>query len=101
MDITPHDAAVAAAPEEGPVVDEHGRPEPPPAGDEAATLLGFLDFQRATFAWRTSDLDDAALARRLDGHPSEMTLGGMLKHLAYVEAHWFVTVAHGKPWPHP
>ncbi|HJQ46761.1 MAG TPA: hypothetical protein VJ870_10630 [Amycolatopsis sp.] len=35
------------------VRDEHGRPEPPVAADEIATLLGFLDFQRATFAWRT------------------------------------------------
>lgn len=31
-------------------LDEHGRPEPPPAADEAATLLGFLDYQRATLA---------------------------------------------------
>src|SRR5689334_10923195 len=26
-----------------PTLDEQGRPEPPPAGDEVATLLGFLD----------------------------------------------------------
>ena len=90
---TPDDAA--------PVLGEQGRPEPPQAGDETATLRGFLDFQRATFAWRTDGLDAEGLRRRLDGHPSPMTLGGMLKHLAYVEAHWFVTVAHGQPWPHP
>ncbi|MDQ1478242.1 MAG: hypothetical protein QOE62_3471, partial [Actinomycetota bacterium] len=28
-------------------VDEQGRPEPPLAGDEITTLLGFLEFQRA------------------------------------------------------
>ena len=31
-------------------LNEQGRPEPPVAGDEAATLLGFLERQRATFA---------------------------------------------------
>lgn len=30
-------------------IDEHGRPEPPLDGDEAATLLGFLEDRRATF----------------------------------------------------
>jgi len=27
-------------------------PNPPAAGDEAAMLLGFLERQRATFAWK-------------------------------------------------
>ena len=42
-------------------VDEHGRPEPPAAGDETATLLGFLDYQRATLAWKCRGLDAAGL----------------------------------------
>jgi uncharacterized damage-inducible protein DinB len=67
--------------------DEHGRTDPPEAGDEAATLLGFLDYQRATFAWKTSGLDAAALAVTIA--VSSMTLGGMLKHLALVEDSWF------------
>jgi hypothetical protein len=29
-----------------------GRPEPPLAADETATLLGFLEFQRATHVWK-------------------------------------------------
>jgi hypothetical protein len=33
------------------VIDDHGRPEPPLAADEITTLLGFLDYQRATLAW--------------------------------------------------
>jgi hypothetical protein len=41
--------------------DEHGRPEPPVAADEVATLLGFLDYQRATLAWKCSGLDAAGL----------------------------------------
>jgi len=81
-------------------VDEHGRPEPPLAGDETATLLGFLDYQRATLAWKTSGLDAAGL--RATVAASSMTLGGMLKHLALVEEHWFSGSLHGRdqqpPW---
>ena len=81
-------------------VDEHGRPEPPPAADEAATLLGFLDYQRATFAWKCSGLDAAGLAATVG--VSSMTLGGMLKHLALVEDSWFSERLAGQapapPW---
>jgi uncharacterized damage-inducible protein DinB len=81
-------------------LDEYGRPEPPLAGDETATLLGFLDFQRATLAWKCSGLDAAGLGATVG--PSSMTLGGMLKHLAYVEDSWFSRWLHGHdrqpPW---
>ncbi len=53
-----------------------GSPEPPVAGDEATTLLGFLERQRATFAWKCGGLDAASLRATLG--PSAMTLGGML-----------------------
>ena len=83
-----------------PDVDEHGRPEPPIAADETATLLGFLDYQRATLAWKCSGLDAAGLSATVG--PSTMTLGGLLKHLAYVENHWFSRWLHGRspqpPW---
>ena len=42
-------------------LDEHGRPEPPVAAGEVSTLLGFLDWQRATLAWKCSGLDGPAL----------------------------------------
>ncbi len=81
-------------------LDEQGRPEPPLAGDEAATLLGFLDFQRATLAWKCSGLDAAGLAATVG--VSSMTLGGILKHLAYVESSWCSQWLHGHdpvpPW---
>ena len=81
-------------------VDEQGRPEPPAAGDEAATLLGFLDYQRATLAWKCSGLDAAGM--RTTVAASSITLGGLLKHLAYVEADWFSESLHGRdrkpPW---
>jgi uncharacterized damage-inducible protein DinB len=80
-------------------LDEQGRPEPPLAGDEAATLLGFLDFLRATLAWKCAGLDAAGLAATVA--PSTMTLGGILKHLAYVEAEWFGRWLPGRDRPPP
>jgi uncharacterized damage-inducible protein DinB len=81
-------------------IDEHGRPHPLSGGDEAGTLLGFLDYQRATFAWKCAGLDAAGLARTVG--VSSMTLGGMLKHMSYVEDHWFGKWLHGRepapPW---
>jgi uncharacterized damage-inducible protein DinB len=68
-------------------IDEQGRPEPPLAGDETETLRGFLDFHRATFAWKCAGLDSAGLATAVAS--SSMTLGGMMKHLALVEESWF------------
>jgi len=75
-------------------VDEQGRPEPPLAGDETATLLGFLDYQRATLAWKCAGLDAAALRATVGA--SSMTLGGLLKHLALVEESWFRRELHGR-----
>jgi len=70
-----------------PHIDDQGRPEPPVAANEADTLLGYLDFQRATLEWKTRGLDVAGLRRTIAS--SSMTLAGLLKHMAYVEDHWF------------
>ena len=82
------------------VVDDHGRPEPPLAADETGTLLGFLDYQRATLDWKTRGLDLAGLGVTVAA--STMTLGGLLKHMAYVEDLWFSRRLHGRdaqaPW---
>ena len=75
-------------------LDEHGRPEPPLAGDETATLQGFLDYQRATLAWKCGGLDAAGLRATVGA--SSMTLGGLLKHLAYVEDLWCSRRLHGR-----
>jgi uncharacterized damage-inducible protein DinB len=69
------------------IVDEQGRPEPPLDGDEVATVLGFLDFQRATLAWKCEGLDATGLNTTVAA--SSMTLGGILKHMALVEDDWF------------
>lgn len=80
--------------------DQRPRPEPPIAGDEAAMLLGYLERQRATFAWKTAGLDEAGLRATLG--PSSMTLGGMLKHLARFEddmsSEWIAGRGQISPW---
>lgn len=62
------------------------RTDPPVAADEAATLLGFLDHQRDTLRWKCAGLSADQLSTPLA--PTTMTLGGLLKHLAVVEAGW-------------
>jgi uncharacterized damage-inducible protein DinB len=79
--------------------DQYGRPEPPPDGGEVATLLGFLDYQRATLEWKCRGLSDQQLRVALP--PTSMTLGGLLKHMACNEDYWFSEVVGGEPTPEP
>jgi uncharacterized damage-inducible protein DinB len=80
-------------------LDEHGRPEPPVNADEVGTLLGYLDWQRATLAWKCSGLDAAGL--RATTAASTMTLGGILKHMALVEQGWFSGSLHDRGYTPP
>ena len=81
-------------------IDGQGRPEPPTASDELVTLVGFLDFQRATLEWKCRNLGAIDLRKKIAA--SSMTLGGILKHMAYVENHWFSDWLMGReklsPW---
>jgi uncharacterized damage-inducible protein DinB len=74
--------------------------EIPVAGDETATILGSLDRQRATLAWKCGGLDAAGM--RATAAASTITLGGLLKHLALVEDDYFSRRLHGRtpgpPW---
>jgi uncharacterized damage-inducible protein DinB len=81
------------------ILDEQGRPEPPVAADELGTLLGFLDFQRATLEWKCSGLDSTGLATVIG--TSTMTLGGLLLHAVLVENHWTTwwLLGHAEPPP--
>ena len=65
------------------------------AADERTTLLAFLDSHRDTLRHKTEGLDAVQLARTLP--PSDLTLGGMLKHLAYVEDWWIGVNLVGDP----
>ncbi|MCX6399455.1 MAG: DinB family protein [Propionibacteriales bacterium] len=62
------------------------RTDPPVDADEAATLLGFLNHQRDTLRWKCAGLTADQLSTSLA--PTRMTLGGLLKHVAVVEAGW-------------
>ncbi len=65
------------------------RTHPPLAADETATLLGFLEFHRQTLAWKCAGLTPQQLATRAVP-TSELTLLGMVRHLAAVETGWLV-----------
>ena len=58
--------------------------EPPTAGTETQHILGALDRLRTTFRWKADDLDAAGLRTRIGA--SALTIGGLLKHLSFVEA---------------
>jgi len=83
-----------------PVIDDQGRPEPEPAANELDTLVGFLEFQRATLAWKCAGLGAEGLRTTIAA--SAMTLGGLLKHMSFVEDHWFSKWLYGNepcpPW---
>src|SRR5580693_6180917 len=74
--------------------------EPPAAGTEAETLIGSLERQRRTLAWKCGGLDAAGL--RATVGVSSVTLGGLLKHLALVEDEYFSRRLLGRdfgpPW---
>ena len=59
----------------------------PVAGDETQTLLGALDRNRRTFAWKCFGLSHEQMQRTLG--PSTLTLAGPVKHMALVEDHHF------------
>ncbi len=56
-------------------------------GDEVDTALITLERNRLTFAWKCADLDADGMALALGS--SRVTLGGLLKHLAWVEELYF------------
>jgi uncharacterized damage-inducible protein DinB len=56
-------------------------------GDEIDTAVITLERNRLTFAWKCADVSDEGLRLRLGA--SAMTLGGLLKHLAWVEEYYF------------
>ncbi|MEV4639334.1 DUF664 domain-containing protein [Actinoplanes sp. NPDC049548] len=74
--------------------------EPPLTGTETEHLVGALDRLRTTFRWKADDLDATALRARIGA--SSLTLGGLLKHLAFVEDYTFTVKLRdeppGAPW---
>jgi hypothetical protein len=65
-----------------------------PAGGAAGSVLAVLERDRRTFAWKASGLDEAGL--RATTAASAMTLGGLVKHVALVEADWLAVKLAGQ-----
>jgi uncharacterized damage-inducible protein DinB len=79
----------------------HAEPTRAPSPSaEAQSLLSVLERYRRTFAWKTSGLDREGL--RATTAASSMTLGGLVKHVALVEADWLAVKlageSYGSPW---
>lgn len=91
---------MTAATDITPDVDPASRVDPPAQAGELDTLLAYLRYHRDTFRWKTGGLTKSQLAVSLP--PSDMTLGGMIKHLALVEVGWFHEFFGGadqaEPW---
>ena len=64
--------------------------------DERACLQGWLDFQRQTLLMKCAGLTHDQLATR-SVPPSALSLLGLVRHMAEVEAWWFRSFAGGVP----
>ncbi|WP_128430587.1 DinB family protein [Streptomyces cyaneus] len=64
------------------------RNEPATTADERTMLEGWLDYHRQTLAWKCEGLTDAQL-KTASVEPSELTLLGLVRHMAEVERFWF------------
>lgn len=68
-------------------------------GSERALLNEYLDWYRAAILRKIEGASDETLRARIV--PSETTLLGIVKHLAWVEIWWFQTIFAGREDNHP
>jgi uncharacterized damage-inducible protein DinB len=66
--------------------------------DERGTLVGYLRRYRLTFEMKCAGLDAEQLARR-SVPPSDLSLLGLIRHLASVEHNWFRREVAGRDIP--
>ncbi|MCD0483657.1 DinB family protein [Streptacidiphilus sp. ASG 303] len=71
---------------------------PPVIAGEREMLRAFLDFHRATLAMKCDGLSDEDLRRRAVP-TSDLTLLGLVRHMAEVERFWFRRTAAGEDLP--
>jgi uncharacterized damage-inducible protein DinB len=72
------------------------REEPGPTGDERAQVERWLDFHRKTLLTKCAGLTAEQLATA-SVPPSNLTLIGLVRHMAEVERSWFRTRFRGEP----
>ncbi|MFB6847115.1 DinB family protein [Streptomyces sp. NPDC056373] len=71
------------------------RREPSTFADERTMLEGWLDYHRQTLAWKCEGLSDEQL-RTAAVEPSDLSLLGLVRHMADVERSWFRRVLTGE-----
>ncbi len=64
------------------------RIDPPLVADERVMLDAWLDYHRETLSWKCEGLSDEQL-KRAAVPPSNLTLLGLVRHMAEVERGWF------------
>jgi hypothetical protein len=74
------------------------RSEPQPAADERTLLGEFLDYYRATIEQKCDGIDDVQARSTIE--PSDMSLIGIVRHLAEVERNWFRAKFVGEDAPY-
>ncbi|HLU71589.1 MAG TPA: DinB family protein [Nonomuraea sp.] len=68
------------------------------AGGERAMLYSWLDWHRATLAAKCAGLSEEQLRERA-APPSNLSLLGLVRHMAHVERVWFRQVLDGEDVP--
>ena len=63
-------------------------PDPSPAAPERVILDEFLNYYRVVFRRKAEGIDDTA-ARTATCPPSDLTIMGLVRHMADVERSWF------------
>jgi uncharacterized damage-inducible protein DinB len=79
-----------------PLATPPARTLPPQEAGERETLTAFLDFQRATLAVKCAGLTAEQLRIQAVA-PSNLSLLGLVRHMAEVERNWFRPVLAGEP----
>ena len=64
------------------------RVEPPGGADERTMLTSFVDYFRATLLLKAEGLSDEQ-ARTASVEPSDLSIMGLIRHMAEVERSWF------------
>lgn len=72
---------------------------PNPSDDERSVLVKFLDHHRTVLVRKVQGLDDTG--RRATVGRSDLTLAGLLKHMACIEDIWFSHRFAGRPPAEP
>jgi uncharacterized damage-inducible protein DinB len=74
------------------------RAHPPLQAGEREMLISWLEFHRATLAWKCAGLTEGQLRQR-SVPPSSLSLLGLVRHMAEVERGWFRRTLAGENVP--